>query len=95
MTPGKDNPFAPELRKGSLLLCQQTEDDYERLYSLASDPLLWENHNDRLRYTREGFDRYFSKAMENPLGSYLICEGQGRELREPPVFTILYPKKPG
>lgn len=93
VAPGKTNPFAPELRKGFLILCQQTEDDYDRLYSLASDPILWENHNDRLRYTREGFDRYFSKAMENPLGSYLICEGHRQELRGATRFYDFVPEE--
>src|SRR5205085_110795 len=29
----------------------------------ASDPLIWELHPDRTRYTREGFQRYFDGAI--------------------------------
>src|SRR5690242_151899 len=38
-------------------------DDFEELFRAASDPLIWEVHPDRLRYTKEGFTRYFESGM--------------------------------
>jgi RimJ/RimL family protein N-acetyltransferase len=42
-----------------------TEADYEPLFAAASDPLIWELHPDRERYTRPGFEAYFRSGMES------------------------------
>ena len=40
-------------------------DDLEELYSVASDPLIWEQHPKNDRWKREVFKRFFSKALES------------------------------
>ncbi len=40
-------------------------DDFESLYQVASDPLIWEQHPNKDRYKREVFENYFKGAMES------------------------------
>ena len=39
--------------------------DFEALYSVASDPLIWEQHPNKNRYQREVFAVYFKGAIES------------------------------
>jgi RimJ/RimL family protein N-acetyltransferase len=39
-------------------------DDFEALYAVASDPLIWAQHPDSNRYQREVFLEFFRKAIE-------------------------------
>ncbi len=45
-------------------------EDFADLFRAASDPLIWEVHSDRLRYTKEGFTRYFESGVAS--GSALV-----------------------
>ena len=40
-------------------------DDLEELYSVASDPLIWEQHPKNDRWKRDVFEKFFSKALES------------------------------
>jgi RimJ/RimL family protein N-acetyltransferase len=40
-----------------------TADDFERLFEVASDPLIWEQHPSRDRYKREVFQLFFDGAV--------------------------------
>jgi N-acetyltransferase len=48
-------------------------DDFEPLYAAASDPLIWEQHPDRDRCSRDGFRRYFDGAIESG-GAFAIVD---------------------
>ena len=37
--------------------------DYDRLYAVAADPKIWEQHPDRTRWRPDGFRTYFDQAM--------------------------------
>jgi RimJ/RimL family protein N-acetyltransferase len=50
-------------------------EDFEPLYAVASDPLLWEQHPSRNRYQRDVFENYFKGAMESG-GALLISDHQ-------------------
>ena len=39
--------------------------DFEGLFRVASDPLIWEQHPNRQRYQRPVFEIYFNGAMES------------------------------
>lgn len=39
--------------------------DFEALYGVAKDPLIWEQHPNRERYQREVFANYFKGAIES------------------------------
>jgi RimJ/RimL family protein N-acetyltransferase len=41
------------------------EDEFEPLYAVASDPLIWEQHPNKDRYKRDVFQNYFKGALES------------------------------
>jgi RimJ/RimL family protein N-acetyltransferase len=47
------------------------EEDFEVLYAVASDPLIWEQHPNPDRYKRDVFLNYFKGAIESK-GAFLI-----------------------
>ena len=50
-----------------------TENDFEQLYSIASDPLIWEQHPNKDRYKREVFENFFKGALESK-GAFLVFD---------------------
>jgi RimJ/RimL family protein N-acetyltransferase len=65
----------PSLQNQRIRLRPLHAGDFEALYAVASDPLIWEQHPSRERYRREVFDNYFKGAMESG-GALLIRDGQ-------------------
>lgn len=47
--------------------------DFETLYQVASDPLIWEQHPNKDRYKREIFQNFFEGAMESK-GAFVIID---------------------
>ncbi|HUR37469.1 MAG TPA: GNAT family N-acetyltransferase [Terriglobales bacterium] len=50
-----------------------TAADWDELYAVGSDPLIWEQHPESDRYTRPVFQRYFYGAMESG-GAFAVIE---------------------
>ena len=48
-------------------------DDFETLFAVASDPLIWEQHPNKNRYQRAEFENYFKGAIESG-GAFLISD---------------------
>ncbi|MFT3883687.1 MAG: GNAT family N-acetyltransferase [Gemmatales bacterium] len=65
----------PVLRGKLLELHPLRAEDYEDLYAVASDPLIWEQHPQRDRYREEVFRDFFREALES--GGALVA----RELK--------------
>ena len=38
-------------------------DDYEALYAVASDPLIWEQHPVKTRYRESEFKEFFAESL--------------------------------
>ena len=55
------------------------EDDFEQLYKVASDPLIWEQHPSKTRYQIEVFQNYFEGAMESG-GAFAVYNNKTGEL---------------
>lgn len=55
------------------------ESDFEALYLVASDPLIWEQHPNKDRYKREVFQKYFNSAIESK-GAYLILDQKSKNI---------------
>jgi RimJ/RimL family protein N-acetyltransferase len=55
----------PVLENELILLQPLKQNDFERLFAVASDPLIWEQHPNKDRYKREVFQTYFEGAMES------------------------------
>lgn len=49
------------------------QQDFEILYAVANDPLLWEQHPNKDRYKREVFDNFFKGAIESK-GAFVVCD---------------------
>ncbi len=59
------------LENESFKLIPLQESDFERLYDVASDPKVWEQHPNKERYKREVFENFFKGAMESK-GAFLV-----------------------
>jgi len=55
----------PTLRGQNLLLRPLAAEDYSSLYSVASDPLLWQGHPAKDRYQEDQFKVFFKEALES------------------------------
>jgi N-acetyltransferase len=54
-------------------------DDFEALYAAASDPLIWEQHPEPLRYQRQVFDGFFAGALASG-GALLVTDKTSGEV---------------
>lgn len=50
-------------------------EDFESLFTVASDPLIWEQHPNKDRYKREVFENFFKGAMESN-GAFIVYDKQ-------------------
>ena len=53
-------------------LSQTTKDDFESLYAIAADPLVWAQHPERDRWQRGKLALFFDAGLLNSLGCYSI-----------------------
>ncbi|MDP9958035.1 RimJ/RimL family protein N-acetyltransferase [Epilithonimonas hungarica] len=68
----------PILENESVKLIPLKENDLEKLFSVASDPLVWEQHPNKDRYKREVFETFFRGAMESG-GAFRIIDKESNE----------------
>ena len=54
--------------------------DFEWLFSAASDPFIWALHPDKLRYTPEGFTKYFKDALKPDCAAFIISHQESGEV---------------
>jgi len=57
--------WQPYLIGSRIRLRPLAEEDFDALFLAASDPLIWEQHPDRERYTPRRFQIYFTSGMES------------------------------
>lgn len=69
--------YIPELsiplEDTSITLRPLLEEDIDALFAVASDALIWEQHPDRYRYTREVFEKFFAGALQSA-GAYCVFD---------------------
>ena len=68
----------PTLEGELLRLRPLRHDDWEALFSVASDPLIWEQHPQPTRYQEPVFREYFREAMESGGAFAVIDKKDGR-----------------
>src|SRR5947209_5289812 len=68
----------PTLTGQLLELRPLTPADFDDLFAAASDPLIWEQHPESDRYTREVFHQYFKGAIESKGALAIIERKSGR-----------------
>ena len=69
----------PTLQGKLIELHPLRSEDFAALFAAASDPLIWEQHPERDRYTREVFQRYFDGAIEFVEGNAEAGIGLGQD----------------
>ena len=55
--------FTPTLSDGTVSISQLEDNDFDALYKIASDKLLWAGHPKKDRYKREVFEQWFKDAI--------------------------------
>jgi RimJ/RimL family protein N-acetyltransferase len=68
----------PTLQNELIRLQPLQESDFEKLYEIASDPLLWEQHPNKDRYKREVFEEFFFPGLASG-GAFLIIDNKSGE----------------
>jgi RimJ/RimL family protein N-acetyltransferase len=68
-----------DLKNEIIQLIPLQETDFSALYKVASDPLVWEQHPNKLRYQRDVFQNYFEGAMLSK-GAFLIRDTKTNEV---------------
>jgi RimJ/RimL family protein N-acetyltransferase len=72
--------FRPEVLEDNVTkLIPLQENDFERLFAVASDPAIWEQHPTRDRYKREVFQVFFDGAISAGT-AFLIFDNASNEL---------------
>jgi RimJ/RimL family protein N-acetyltransferase len=66
-------------------------DDFDALFSAASDPLIWEQHPESDRYKREVFQEFFDGALESK-GAFAIIERKSSRIIGSSRYCNLDPK---
>lgn len=67
----------PTLVGETLTLRPLRSDDFEALFAVASDPLIWEQHPEPTRYQRGVFEGFFRKGMESGGGLLVVDHASG------------------
>src|SRR5437667_5162398 len=66
--------------KGELLeLRPLRPEDFHDLYTVASDPLIWDQHPIKDRYREEVFTKFFREALESG-GTLIAVDGKDRQV---------------
>lgn len=65
----------PVLQNELVFLRPLQEDDFEALFQIARDPLLWEQHQIKDRYTKQKFTIFFNEAIDSK-GAFAIFDSK-------------------
>jgi len=69
----------PRLEDDLLVIRPLKEEDFQELYKLASDPLIWEQHQNKNRYTLEEFTGFFKEGIASK-GALAVLERQSKKI---------------
>ena len=75
----------PTLTGHLIELRPMREEDFDALYAVASDPLIWEQHPFSNRYQQEEFRAFFDKGMASGGALVVIDRATGVRIREMPI----------
>lgn len=74
----KNFNLQPTLENEFVKIQPLKESDFEIVYAVASDPLIWEQHPNKDRYKRDVFETFFKGAIESG-GAFLVFDKQTGE----------------
>ena len=68
-----------QLKDEIVTLVPLQESDFDRLFEVASDPMVWEQHPNPNRYKKEDFRKYFEGAILSK-GAFIVLDSQTQEV---------------
>ena len=80
------------LENENVKLVPLNPNDLEELFSVASDPKIWEQHPNKDRYQRELFEKFFQGAIESK-GGFKIMDKSSNEVAGSTRFYDYNPKE--
>jgi len=78
--------WQPSLENDLLILRPIKEEDFEPLFKVASDPLIWEQHPNKDRCKRNGFEVFFKEAISSN-GAFTVIDKETGEVIGSTRFT--------
>ncbi len=69
----------PLLENEQVILYPLQEEDFESLYAVASDPLIWEQHPNKDRWQKDVFRIFFDGALMSE-GAFKIVDKKNRQV---------------
>jgi len=69
----------PTLESENVKLIPLWEEDFDRLYEVASDPKVWEQHPNKNRFEQDVFKNFFKGAMQSK-GAFMILDKSSDEI---------------
>jgi RimJ/RimL family protein N-acetyltransferase len=74
-----DNQWQPSFLENTLLkLLPLQASDFDQLFEVASDPLIWEQHPSSDRYKKEVFQEYFQGALEGNMAFIIVDKAKNQ-----------------
>lgn len=70
----------PTLSNELIQIVPLSENDFEELYAIASDKLLWEQHPDKNRYQKNVFQDFFNQALQSKSAFKIIDVKTGQTI---------------
>jgi RimJ/RimL family protein N-acetyltransferase len=82
----------PNLKGELIELRPLTADDWDNLFAVASDPLIWEQHPESDRYKEDVFKAFFKEALECG-GAFVIIDKESQQIIGSTRFHGYAPEK--
>jgi RimJ/RimL family protein N-acetyltransferase len=78
----------PTLENQFIKIQPLKETDFETLYSIASDPLIWEQHPNPDRYKKPVFETFFKGALESKAAFLIYDKRSGQAIGSSRYYEI-------
>ncbi len=82
----------PSLEGPTLILRPLQASDFDSLYAVASDPLIWEQHPAKNRFQKEVFQSFFDEAIQSQ-GALLVLDKKSGAVIGTSRFYDFHPEK--
>ena len=76
----KMNLQPENLENDLIMLVSLRPNDFEKLYAVAADPSIWEQHPNRNRHEREVFQEFFNEALKSKNTFLIVDQNSGQTI---------------
>lgn len=78
----------PYLEGNLVVIRPLNEGDYEDLFKVASDPLIWEQHQHKNRYVSDEFTKFFKESLQSQ-GALIVLDCKNEKVIGSSRFKII------